>query len=726
MATKESWARLFLDGVDAGVVTEVRGREAAGTLFRYEVMVEAPAAIAAAAPVGAPAVLELSSRHGVRRVQGIVGETSARFEGGSGTTTLRVVLRPVAYRSTLGRDCLALQDVTIPDVVRAVLADTAGACRWELTETYPRFPYRAQYREDDWTYAARLLEEAGIYTWFDHQLGSMLVFADRSSSSPGLEPEAVLPYRPGRGARTEGDAVTDVGAFVAAAPGRFTMRSFDPARPRLEVAATVGDHGPEVYDAPGGGPSDPAQVQRLVELRREASEAAKAGITGASNAVGLAPGRWFELVDHPRLDGRWFCTSIEVHVARRHDPVHVRFSAIPLHVPFRPARVTPVARQAGLQMGKVVGAPGTEVHPDPSGRVRVQLHWDRKGGWDDRAGTWMRAQQRCTPGSMLLPRVGWNVATFNEEGGVDAPALLWRIHDGDHPPSYALPGNKTRVVYKTATTPGGGSFNEMYFEDRLGAEEMFINASRDMSVLVQNKKQETVENDHTRKVGNVHDLSVVQTYAERAALDQTRTVGGNQSIDVGDTRAKKVDGDDTIVIGGSRTIKASGVHKTAVEGDRRLAVGPAMLDVTLGPINSEAKDGVMLVGGVALKASAEAITENGGVSVQVVGGAKIEMSPKDRNLGVDKSLRELVGLKVDVDTGGTYSENADLDGTWTVGGTASFTTKKVVLEAKKTIRLKCGANVLTITEDSITLEGTKLDLTGEKLESTTTAIEHNA
>lgn len=724
MQGNESWVRLFLDGNEAGVVLELRGREALSQLFRYEVLLEAAPEVANAAPVGARAALELKSRDGTTRtVNGIVSESSARLEGTAGAT-LRVVVRPLAFKATLGRDCYAMQDVTVPDIVKAVL-DTVGPTRWALTATYPVFPYRAQYREDDWSYACRVLEEAGIYSWFDHEAEGTLVFADRSPASPSIVPDARLAYRPGKGLETdELEGITDVGAFGAFGSGRFTMRSFDPNKPRLQVSATTGSEGPEVYDAPGGGPADPAHVQRVVALQREASEAASAGVRGATSSVRVAPGRWFELVQHPRLDGQWFCTAIDVEVAGRHQPVHVRFAAIALDVPFRPARVTPEAKQAGLQLGKVTGASGTEVHPDPMGRVRVQLHWDRTGGWDDKAGTWMRAQQRCTPGSMLLPRVGWNVATFNEEGGVDAPALLWRIHDADHPPTYSLPANKTRVVYKTATTPGGGSFNEIYFEDKLGAEEMFIHASKDMDVLVQYKKSETVENDHTRKVGNNHDLKVVTMYDERSRMDQTRVVGADQKIEVGDVRSKSVEGNDTILIAGTRRITCKGGHDLSVSKDRRLAA-PILLDITLGAVNSEGKDGTFLVGGVVVKASAAAISESGGVTVQVVGGAKIETAKRDRNLGVEKSLRELVGLMIDVRTGGVYSENAEKKATWTVGGAMKASSKLVVIEAKKQIRLKCGANTLTITEDDITLDGTKLDLAGAKLETKTNSIVHN-
>ena len=101
--------------------------------------------------------------------------------------------------------------------------------------------------------------------------------------------------------------------------------------------------------------------------------------------------------------------------------------------------MTPEAKQAGLQLGNVIGPDGQEVHPDPLARVRVILHWDRLGTHDEKGGTWMRVAQRGAPGSMLFPRMGWNVATFNEEGTVDAPSVIWRIHDGEHVPRVPAP-----------------------------------------------------------------------------------------------------------------------------------------------------------------------------------------------------------------------------------------------------------------------------------------------
>ena len=314
------------------------------------------------------------------------------------------------------------------------------------------------------------------------------MLADTSAAAPDLSGGARVAFAYETGLAGRSEAIEEMGGVVAVAPTKFSVRSFDPARPKLEVGASVGSGAFEVYEAPGGGPESPAHCALRARLMAEAAGASKAGIAGVSTSVRLAPGRVVAIDGHPiaRLSGRYLVTGVTYEVQQRGASTKedderaytCRFTAIEQAVPFRPEAVTPLAQQAGLQSGVVIGAAGAEVFPDPAGRVRVQLHWDREGTRDDVSGKWMRVAQRGTADSMLLPRIGWNVLMFNDEGTVDAPNVLSRIHDAEHPPAYPLPANKTRVVFKTATTPGGGSFNELYFEDRKGQEEMFVNASR--------------------------------------------------------------------------------------------------------------------------------------------------------------------------------------------------------------------------------------------------------
>jgi type VI secretion system secreted protein VgrG len=736
---KHAAAKLEVSGTSYDCV-RVQGVEALSTLFRYHLVLEVPLPLPPLATVlGADATLVFDTDVGAsRRVTGIVAEARARAtdeardgrggrERGSGRIDL--VLRPAAYALTLGRDCYCQQDVDVVASARYVLANHERPIRWEITRSYPESPYRAQYREDDWTYVSRLFEEEGIFTWFDHAMGSMLVVGDDSTSADDIPGGALLRYVEDSGTsglETSEETVSELQSYAVAAPGRFAVRGFDPAKPQLAVEATTGDGRHEVYDAPGGGPRDPAIARARAVTMAEASRAARAGIAGTTTCIRLVPGRAIEIVDHPvpSLGGRFLVTSVQV--ATNDDGTWSwSFTALPADVPFRPLPVTPRARQAGLQTGVVVGPPGQEVHPDAAGRVRVQQHWDRTGARDDRSGTFMRVAQRMAPGSMLLPRMGWNVCTFNEEGGVDAPSIICRIHDAEHPPEYALPGNMTRVVYKTATTPGGGSHNEIYFEDAKGAEEMFVNASKDLFVRVRHVRMEAVGNDATLAVGNTKETQVGETYTMDVKQDQTRAVGADQSILVQQTRVKTVQGDDVATIGGSRRLSVGASHDLHVKKDRTLRA-PILLDLTLGTVSSSAKDAALLVGGVALKVSAEDVDERAAkVAVQAVGGAKVELAKRNRSLAVGKKYFETVGAVMSLKAGGKFTEAAGTTNAWKVAGSLEGKAPVLHVEADKSIKIKCGSSVLTITEKTIELEGPKLELTGGTLDADTEAIEHN-
>jgi type VI secretion system secreted protein VgrG len=297
------------------------------------------------------------------------------------------------------------------------------------------------------------------------------------------------------------------------------------------------------------------------------------------------------------------------------------FDAIVDDMPFRPPRITPPAQQAGLQSGMVVGPPGQEIHTDEQGSVRVRLHWDRQGtdGW------WMRVAQRGAADSLQLPRIGWNVLTFNDEGAADAPSVLARILDAEHPPPYALPENKTRVVFKTATSPGGGSFNEIYFEDTKGAEQMFINASKDMKVFAQQAKVEGVNNDSTHTIGNNHSLTVKRNRNETIERNQSVSIGGDEKLEGAYGFAQTVGGDVMTTVAGNRKLDVGDAHTITVENSRSMSVGSAIIDISLGDITAQAKNVNLTIGGAQLKVAAQTVSqETGGVGVFTVGAAKLQ------------------------------------------------------------------------------------------------------
>lgn len=730
MSTAErEHAALQIDGAPLEVVS-LAGREGISQLFAYEVLCAASAeGPSPGSCVGAPAVITLFDGFGAERsIHGIVTEASLRVSDDR-RAILAVTLRPGLYALSLGRDSRVFQDLTVPDIVRAVIAGAPALAqgiptRWELKSTYPTHVYCVEHREDDLSFISRLLEEEGIYTWFDHQGGrSVLVFADDSTRAPDLAGGARVPFAMEIGTTRDAESIVDLGPTCAVAPTRFTVGSFNPQNPRLAVTGAAGRGDLEIYRAEGGGPETPDACARAAGFAAEAAAAGAEGATGKSTSVRLVPGMIVEVDGHPiaDLDGRYLVVETSVQVVQRRrgpvagyaaeDPYLCRFRLLREDVRFRPARQTRPGRQAGLQIGRVVGPAGAEIYPSGAGAVRVQYHWDRLGNNDERAGKWMRVAQRGTADSMLLPRVGWNVATFNEEGEIDAPYVLSRFHDAEHPPDYPLPENKTRVVFKTATSPGGGSFNEVRFEDKAGSEEMFLNASKDMTSLVKNDLTTTVSHDRSRTVEHDHTFTVGNDYEDVVEHDQTVLIGEDEAVKVGGSSEKTVTGSEINTISGGRTLQVGAEHRDQVGKHRKLEVGSAQIDVTLGYVQSIAKHTSILVGGAMIRATMASLLESGGwISVQTIGGARLELLAKNRVTDVKGLSVETVGGAMMITAASSFIDAASTVSAWTVAGALNTAAPSIVVEATAQIQLTVGGTTLTITPEEVTISASKLDL----------------
>jgi len=605
------------------------------------------------------------------------------------------------------------------------------------------------------------------------------VVADRSESAPELVGGGRIGFAVERGMQSPRESVEQLGDLLLARPTRFALQSFDAERPKLELCSSEGEGALEVYDAPAGGPKTPEACAARARLWREAASARRARAQGLSTSARIAPGRRLTIEGHPidRFCGGFFATQVQIEIIqRRRDqaasderPFRCRFQALREDVPFRCEPLTPPAQQAGLQTAFVVGSPSIEVYPDETARVRVQFAWDREGQRDERAGCWTRVVQRGTAESLMLPRVGWTVMTANEEGAVDEPVVLSRIFDAEHPPPYELPGNKTRTTYKTATTPGGGSFNELHFEDNSGAEVMHINAARDMNVLVQNAKTEHVKANVTRHVGNDHELEVGNDAGESIAGNQTVSIAKNETEKVGASRALSVTGSETGTIGAGRKLEIEGVYEDTVTGTRQLKVGTAQLDTSIGNISSGSQLGAVVVGGAMLRTTIRDITESVGTTVsmsdaadwassqvevdgvagqvvdavaskvssklseystpaggvlQAVGIAKVELATAERTISTEKAYDEAVAGSMRLEAA-TLTDEATESYQLTAKDVSLYAKQDCVLEAESLIELSCGSSSLTIDEEGVVLHGAKVELDGEKLEAKSARIDLN-
>ncbi|MFO0756251.1 MAG: type VI secretion system tip protein TssI/VgrG [Byssovorax sp.] len=739
-----------LAGEPAEVIS-LHGEEGISTLFRFELLCRAEGLPDPRKLVGKEATITIRDGFGAgpgqifgsglgaeRSIHGVIARAERRAEGSE--SRLSITVRPAIFPLTLGRGSRVFNDMTVPDIVKAILASSVAAkaeTRWNLAESHPVHAYRAQYREDDYSFISRLMEDEGIYFWFDHQGdSSVLVFADSSLDAPDLDGGAALPFMHSMGLDAQQEAVEELSSHTKAAPTRFTLAGFDPENPRFKITAAAGEGPLEWYDAPGGGSQKQDECDMRLRVSREASMAARAGIAGRSSSVRLVPGRVMKLGGHPvsRLDGLYLVTSAsyEIHQRTRGEGGKrnylCRFRGIPQAVPFRAPLESPPARQAGLQTGVVIGPAGAEIYPDAAGRVRVQHHWDREGRRDDRSGKWMRVSQRFTDGSMLLPRIGWNLCTLHEEGAIDAPNVIQRFHDAERPPEYALPDNKTRVVWKTATSPGGGSFNEIYYESRRGAEQMFWNASRDMTVLIKNEKTEQVQRDFTRAVQCFHTLSVALNASEQVKNDQAVTVAANEKLTIGGRRARSVGANEKETIGGERQKTVGSTNDNTVSGTRSLSVATVLSDTAFAHITATSNlTHDVIVGGMASRLTAASMKEDiGKLAVQTIGGDKSESAAKDRQVGVTKALTETVTGAMVLETKADFRDEAAEKSAFVTGSTITGEAPDINVEAEDKIVLRCGGSTITLLPSSVEIQTGMLDLSGaEYIVSVTKRIDHN-
>lgn len=737
LADSSEFARLKVAEHELEVVL-VEGREKISEFFGIEIRCEVvDETVKPMEIIGKLAELDMGDRFGSsRNLQALVAaaETTCQDDG---KTQLSLSLRPRVFALSLSRDSRTFIELTVPQIVDRVMEKTAAPHRWELSKDYRERVYTVQYREDDWRFVSRLLEEEGIYYWFDHRPEeTVVVFADHSPSSDGLIGNDTLPFMLDAGMVADQEVVYAMGSEAHATATKFTVGSFNPWNPALKVMATEGDGIHEMYDAPAGGPEEAEHCRRQARVRWECAKAHRAGVSGNSNCIRLEPGRRMTVAGHPLLDNTYFVTEVRYRIAQRHrfseaheGSFECHFEAIEAELPFRAPEDTPVSRQAGIQTGRVVGPAGEEIHTDERGRVRIQMHWDREGGWNDKAGKWMRVSQRGVSMSMLYPRIGWNVTTLMEEGNVNAPIVLSRLHDAAHPPTYELPKHKTRTTFRTQTTPAEASANELRFEDLSGIQEMFINASRDMNYTVKNDNVMGVDRNHERIVGNNYNLSVAENLQRQVSHDQTWKVGGDEEFTVENTHSKGVEGDEVETVVGNRKLKIGSDVMYAVSKNRKLEVtGNLDEHARKGMFRYSAQSAEWTVGqSVTQTLQGQHLQQVTKDAIRSVGAAKLETCSGSHVTLANRDLTESVSGSMLLCSKRHFMNGADETSQWTVGSSWSTVSPHIHVQAKEKILLKVGGSSITITPRDIHISTPSYELTNSaSLVVKTKKVLHNS
>ncbi len=642
---------------------------------------------------------------------------------------VRLVAAARLWRLSKRSDCRVFQEMTVKDIVSDVL-DRAGIAAadqdWRLTASYEPRIYCVQHRETDLSFVARLLAEEGISFAVEAANGVDKVMFTDTDFGP-IEGKDELPYAPEFGFDTARDCVEHLEQSLAIKSDKVTLRDYDFERPDFELKAECegqdeGAKSLETYVYPARS-NKVAVAEHYAKVLLESLQAPRDLLSGKTQSLHMLPGRCFSVVDHPYepLNQEYLLLEVK-HRFRAsrwgaqddsQEAMGCDFVAMPIAAgPFRPPRLPPAERVAGYDSAVVVGPAGSEIHPDEYGRVKAQFLWDREGDSSDKASCWMRSTQLPLGGGLLTPRVGWEVTVQNIEGDPDLPMVTGRMYTTKAPPPYALPEHKTRMAIQTATSPGGGSVNELRFDDKKGAEEMFMNASKDMAVSAGNNATETIGANETRAIGSNQEVDVT---GAKSAVSSTQSWGinGNQSVGVGTYMVDKNGGAHSLSIGGNRNLTVGGDHRALVGGASSLSVGGIQVDLVAGSVTDSCTSPMNESIGAALIEMA-----GGGRNVvcksrvETVGAVKAVLATGGRGVEVGAAMTHDVAGAIGIIAKADLNDNSKGSLTDVAGGAQLVKANNVTFTAKSLLTVVCGGSTLTLTPGSVTLLGATVTLDG--------------
>lgn len=469
-------------------------------------------------------------------------------------------------------DCRIFQEKTIPKIIEDVFQSRGFSdYKLSLTASYEPREYCVQYRETDFNFVSRLMEQYGIFYFFEHKNGKhTMVLADSASAHQPCPKQATAHYGLFSGNLSAEDVISGWQMEQELRTGKYSLNDYNFETPSANLMAneptlvSVGGNSKyEIYDYPGEY-LKAAQGKTLAGIRMQEEETGHLVVTGSSVCRAFTSGYKFTLADHYRKDMNVAYVLTEVqHVASvgssysmgdagtgEHYSNH--FTCIPADVPFRPPRITPKPFVQGPQTALVVGKSGEEIWVDKYGRIKVQFYWDRQGKKDDKSSCWIRVSQPWAGkdwGGMWIPRMGQEVIVDFLEGDPDRPLITGRVYNADETVPYTLPAHQTVSTMKSRSSKGGGddNYNEIRFEDKKSSEQIFINAEKDMDLRV--------ENDSREFVGNNRSLIVTKDQLEETDGDKHEHVKGKHVEAVDGDESLKVTGDQKIQIGGNQSLQ---------------------------------------------------------------------------------------------------------------------------------------------------------------------------
>ena len=668
----------------------------------------------------------LVTRFGIGRHQG-------RYFGYQAT------VRPWLWFLTRTADCRVFQAQTVPEIVATVFNDHAAIAnhKFNLQRSYRKRVYCVQYRETDFNFVARLLEDEGIYWYFEHSAGQhQLMLVDAPSAHKPMPGNPKLPYHDNDGAPPPDVEWLSNWQFARSVkPGKCALTSYDFERPatRLKVDQNLPRSHPlsdlEMFDFQGDYIQKP-DGQQLADDHLDEQQCRYEQLSARSNAHALATGQLFQLAKHPRADqnGEYLCVQLEVSASEQASEsgggaghLDCSLAAMGSAQTFRPQRRTPKPFVQGPQTAVVVGPAGEEIYTDKYGRVKVQFHWDRYGSHNERSSLWVRVSSPWAGksfGFVQVPRIGQEVVVDFLEGDPDQPIITGRVYNADQMPPWELPANATQsgVLTRSSKTGAYSNANALRFEDKKGAEQLWLHAEKNQDIEVENDethwvghdRSKTIDHDETSHIKHDRTETVDNNEKITIGVDRSESVGNNESITIGVNRTETVGANESITIGANRSISVGSSETASVALQRTHTVG-VNETIAIGAAQEIAIGAAQIVA----VGAAQSITVGANQSTSVgVNQSNTIGAKQSTQVGADQSTD--VGANRSIKVAGDQSTNVGKGRSAQVANDDALKVgKNLVIDAGDSVTIKTGSASITMKKDgTITIKGKDITVNG--------------
>ena len=622
-------------GPDRLLLRSFSGREELGRLFDYNlVMLDPERDVDQDDLVGTNVTVRLQLENSnTRFFNGYISSCAfLGYEAGAGVYHAEFV--PWLWMLTRCSDCRIWQEKTVKQIIEEVFgAQGFSDFKFDLRGSYQPRVFCAQYNETAFNFVSRLMEHEGMYYYWKHENGkhTMMIVDDMALHVEHPE-RSEIEWRERSGVLEDG-YLYDLTVQKTVSPGAFAHNDYNFKKPtdilrkkkekeKKHAAAKF-----ELYEFPGAY-REGAHGEALAEVRLQEAQTDHETMSAMVSARAVSCGYFLKLKKAMRRDQerRYLITSTSISIQQdaytsgqgaTGDKFECRITSIPDDSTYRPRRVSPKPFMHGPQTGLVVGPSGEEIHTDEHGRVKVHFYWDRRSEANEKSSKWVRVSQPAAGGGygfVSIPRVGQEVIVNFIEGDPDRPIVTGCVYNGTNKPPYDLPGEKTKSIWKSNTSKGGGGSCEIRMEDSAGAEQIYIHSQKDLDVRV--------DNDTRMLTGTDCDVTIVKNC--------TTTIKENADTHIGKDHALTVEGSQSVDISKDEMIKVGGLSSKDVTGEMLLKSGSSL--------HAQGKQTVFIKGG-------QQVVIQAGVGITLkVGGNHVSITPA----GV-----QIVGTLVLINSGGS-------------------------------------------------------------------------